>query len=350
MLIAIYERAVNSGLSKNDVSTLETKIIQDLNISISNYIPENHPIWAGRMPEWASTVTIHQLLVHSSGIVNVTSLPEYKDVYENPPNISTLIGYFKDKELDFKSGLKYSYSNTGYILLGELLVQLTGETLDVYMNRVLFEPLKMDSTFLATKGTVNDLKSDSRFKRLARGYEFDITAENPIPMEVKRYEQMQIPKGAGGLVSTVLDLMKWNNALYTGKAIPEFLLKMMLTPHISTGYKNIHYGYGIGVIQSKQLGIYYSHGGDMTGYGSNLVYIPSLQLSIICLTNVLANEDNLEQEIQNIKAHLQIGISETEVSDKIEEELNKKCPDVIKNRDQYAATQFVNELINGLSG
>lgn len=95
---------------------------------------------------------------------------------------------------------------------------------------------------------------------------------------------MQIPRGAGSIISTAPDLLKWNNALYSGKIVPAFLLNLMLEPHMPVE-ENISYGYGIKIVDSKELGTYYYHNGAIPGFQSNITYIPSLQLTIICLTN-----------------------------------------------------------------
>lgn len=83
---------------------------------IAYYLPATLSLWANKMPVWADEVTVHQLLQHSSGIPSYTSFPEYKDkFFSSPPNQVELIGYFKDKELDFKPGSMFSYCNSGYI-------------------------------------------------------------------------------------------------------------------------------------------------------------------------------------------------------------------------------------------
>lgn len=120
-------------------------------------MPKKHPIWAGAIPFWAKEITLHQLLTHSSGIANVTGLPGFTKCRDSPPNIQNLIG-LKNEKLEFKPGSKYAYSNSNYILLGEIIQQITGVDLDVYMQTALFEPSNMQSTFMALKGTVNDLK------------------------------------------------------------------------------------------------------------------------------------------------------------------------------------------------
>lgn len=291
LLKALHDKNIQAGLSERDPINLQKHIEIDLNSAISNYLPKEHPIWAGNMPFWAQEITLHQLLTHSSGIANITSLPGFAKFRDSPPSIAELISFFKNEKLEFKPGSKYAYSNSNYILLGEIIQQITGLSLDVYMQKVLFDPINMHSTFMAVKGTVNDLKQfDPRANNLARGYNFDATAQHVILTEVKNYEYMQVPRGAGSIISTASDLLKWNNALYSGKIIPPFLLKLMLVSYTPVE-ENISYGYGIKVVDSKKLGTYYYHNGGIPGFLSNITYIPSLQLTIISLTNTEANRN-----------------------------------------------------------
>lgn len=292
LLKAIYDKNIRAGLSERDLVTLQKHISIDLNSTISHYLPAEHPIWASNMPSWTQEVTLHQLLTHSSGIANLTGLPGFAKFRESPPNIQDLIGLFKNEKLEFKPGSKFAYSNSNYILVGEIIQQITGLRLDVYMQKVLFDPINMHSTFMAFKGTVNDLKQfDPRAKRLARGYNFDVTSHHVILTEVKNYEHMQVPRGAGSILSTAPDLLKWNNALYSGKIIPPFLLKLMLAAYMPVE-ENISYGYGIKIVDSKKLGTYYYHNGGIPGFLSNITYIPSLHLTIICLSNTEATPSN----------------------------------------------------------
>jgi len=351
LLRALYDKALSGGLTDNNASALEKKLGKYLQEPISHYLPANHTIWSGDMPKWATTITVHQLLTHTSGIPNFTSLPEYQNSIEKPLEVSGVVNYFKDKSLDFEPGSRYSYSNSGYLLLGEIVQQITGEPLNVYMHSVFFKPLDMTSTIFVTTGTVNDLKKSGQdFNNLARAYKFDIVAEHPVPVEFEKYEQMQMqmPRGAGSLISSAPDLLKWNNSLYAGKVIPNFLLKIMLTPYISKDDKNKYYGYGIVINESERLSIYYSHNGSIPGYRSNLVYIPSLKLTIICLTNLVASEDKLEQEIKEIENKLATGLSNKERNAKIDAELIKKYPVYSRNEELYNTRGIVDYFIKRL--
>lgn len=339
ILRALYDQALNTGLAKDDTASLNEAIKTELHKPISHFLPKDHAIWSGAMPKWANVVTTHQLLVHSSGLVNFTSLPKYRELATEQYEPADLISFFKDYDLEFTPGSKYSYSNSGYMLLGEIIAQITGTQLDKYMEMTLFKAHAMYATSLPTKGTAPDLQlSDLRFVNLAGGYEFDVLEQETNVTEVKTYEAMQIPGGAGSIISTTSDLLKWNRALYSGEIIPDFLLKLMLTPHIympKGDDQNIFYGYGIIVSNSDNLGVYYSHNGMINGYRSDLTYIPSLKLTLACLTNLMPNFDSLEPEIKKITAELTASLSESNKWKKIDETLIANHPIITINKNKY---------------
>src|SRR6185312_5595307 len=231
--VAILKSLLDKNSDEGDPVKLKARIQAELNNPIEHYLPEKHKIWDGSMPAWAKTVTIHQLLVHSSGITNYTSLPDFEK--QKFPTSSDLVTFFKNHVLEFLPGEKFSYSNSGYYLLGMIIQQIAQKNIDAYLDKSFFEPFEMRSTFLPTQGTVDDLiYSDARFSNLARGYQYEITKQNATLEEVKRYELMEVPGAAGSLISTTDDLLKWNNALYAGKIIPTFLLEFMLKPYLLT--------------------------------------------------------------------------------------------------------------------
>ncbi|MDX1902031.1 MAG: serine hydrolase domain-containing protein [Gammaproteobacteria bacterium] len=346
LLRALYDRAIASGLVKDNLLVAEKRINKYLNEPISNYLPAEHEIWAASMPKWANIVTLHQLLIHSSGIINYTSLPEFKDTFLNPPKMPALVSYFKNNDLDFPIGSKHSYSNSGYLLLGEIIQQISNQTLDAYLEQTFFKPLNMSATFLATKGTVHDLKKINRFKKLARGYEVDIASDKPTIKEVEKYCHMQIPGAAGSMVSTASDLLLWNSALYAGVVLPNFLLDLMQKPHIKMNDSTDEsYGYGIEVILNPTLGTIYCHGGSIDGFVARLVYIPSIKLSIACLSNIAKNLEKLEPEINKIKTQLPADINPSEAFKILDAELSKKFPAIITNKDRYFTTEFATSLV-----
>lgn len=324
-------------------------IEEALNTTIDHYLPEEHEIWSGLMPAWAKIVTLHQLLNHTSGIVNYTSLPDYDK--QKLPKTSDIVTFFKSHDLEFTPGSKFSYCNSGYILLGVIAQAITGQAFDHYLEQSFFIPFEMRSTFFPTHGTVDDLiKLDKRFTHLARGYQYQITKQDADLIEISNYVEMQNPGAGGSLISTAADLLRWNNALYSEKIIPKSLLDLMLHPYITIENGKDHYGYGIEIISSETLGIYYNHRGGIPGFHSILTFIPKLNLSIIMLENVVEDRDKLKTEIQEIRNGLSTNQPVYDQNRKIDKILEDKYPNIIQNKNRYQFAVVYDAIIKELGG
>ncbi|GAB4511270.1 MAG: serine hydrolase domain-containing protein [Allomuricauda sp.] len=163
-----------------------------LNDKISSYLPE-YP--AGQK------ITVAQLMNHTSGIPHLNSFPNYNDLIKYDYGIEDIIALFKDKELDFEPGAKYSYSNSGYVLLASIIEKRSGQAYNEYLKTAIFEPLGM-------KGTGVDDEREVLRNRV-RGYMFDSEAE----LVHADYVNMDIKIGGGSLYSTVEDLNTFTQSL-----------------------------------------------------------------------------------------------------------------------------------------
>src|SRR5439155_23716249 len=180
----------------------------NLDDKLSKFIPE--------YPR-GNEVTIHQLLTHTSGIHNVTEKPDFLQsvgVYIKPED---LIKSFDNDPYDFDPGRKWSYNNSGYILLGFIIETVSGETYGDYLHETFFEPLGMTNT------AVHD--ASDIIEQEASGYSCqDGQVKKALHWDMSR------AYSAGNLYSTVGDLYRWNEALFNGKAINEASLEAAFTP------------------------------------------------------------------------------------------------------------------------
>lgn len=345
--VAILKALSDKNINENDQTKLKAHIQAELNHTIEHYLPAEHEIWNETMPAWAKRITIHQLLVHSSGIPNYTSLPNFEK--QKFVKNSDLVTFFKTHDLAFAPGEKFSYSNSGYFLLGIIIQQLTQQNLAIYLQKTFFEPLEMHSTFLPTYGTVDDLiRSDDRCANLARGYQYEIAKQDASLKEVTRYESMLVPGAAGSLISTADDLLKWNKALYAGKIIPKVLLELMLEPYVLTERVDTFYGYGIEVMKSEVFGEYYSHRGGIPGFRAILTFIPLVQITIVTLQNIVADQERLMPEIESVKAALPQTLSPEESMLALVEIIETKYPCIIANKKRYELAPIYDEIIKSL--
>src|SRR5262245_5647738 len=157
-------------------------------------------------PSAWTEITIHHLLSHTGGVPNYTSFPDYRPKMMMPVTVMGMIERSKDKPLDFKPNEKWSYSNSGYLLRGNISEQVTSATYDSYMQHNICDPLKLKDTGYDHHNTI--------LKNRATGYSRDNNNVINSP-----YLDMGQPYSAGSLYSTVEDLFVWNEALFSDKLL-----------------------------------------------------------------------------------------------------------------------------------
>lgn len=231
--------------------------VQDL---ICHYLPDCPDSW--------QEITIHHLLSHTSGIPNLTEFPDFKTFKAMPSTPEQTIARFKDKPLDFHPGAKWNYSNSGYVLLGYIIEQVSGQSYEMFLRENIFDPLQMTSTGY-----------DHNDGSLATGY----TGVNSH-WDKPEYIDMTLPYAAGGLYSTVEDLYRWDQALYTDQLVSQDSLDLMFTPHAKMTMSGLGYGYGwfVGQMNRHQA---VSHGGGIDGFITEIRRYIANEVSVIILSN-----------------------------------------------------------------
>ncbi len=220
-------------------------------------------------PKTWDGVTIHHLLTHTSGIHNYTADLDYVKKMTVPETVKSMIGRFKDKPLDFKPGEKFSYSNSGYFLLGAVIEHVSKMSYEEFLRRRIFEPLGMKDSGYDHPSKV--------LEHRASGYQ-----PNGDGFMNASYLDMSQPYAAGSLYSTVLDLAKWDRALSDGKLISKEAYRKMYT----TAKNDYAYGWGVMTISGrKRIG----HGGGINGFITQIVRYPDDKLCVIALCNVVPN-------------------------------------------------------------
>jgi len=259
----------------------------DLQAPISDYLPD-YP--NGHNPQ----ITTHHLLTHTSGIPNYTAFPGFfKDQSRDPYTPEEFVKKFEDEKLDFTPGEKFTYSNSGYFLLGVIIEKVSGKTYETMLQENIFTPLSMNDSGYDHHGEI--------IKNRATGYE---KQGNEFVNSI--YIDMSIPYAAGSLYSTVEDLYLWDQALYTNKMLSKEYMALYFKPYIPA-WGNSHYAYGWGVgkdvIGNTTDSIYtISHGGGINGFNTNISRSPSDKTLIVLLNNT--GRAPLNQMTQSIRAIL----------------------------------------------
>jgi CubicO group peptidase (beta-lactamase class C family) len=211
-------------------------------------------------------ITIHQVLTHSSGIQNISSLPEWDEqLAPLPLSKDSVVSLVYKLPLLFAPGTKYSYSSSGYFLLGLLIEKVSGKTYEEFLAENIFRPLNMNAT-----GNIN---SRAVIPNMARGYYW---AMNRF---VNAYNEHFVSGFAcGNLYSTADDLLKWDQALYTNSLVSKTTFEKMMTPYIN------NYGYGWNVRRLLNRNAQF-HSGSSVGFSTFILRIPEDKLTIIVLSN-----------------------------------------------------------------
>ena len=241
----------------------------DLDKTVSAYLPD-YP------NENGDQITIHHLLTHTSGIPNYTSFPGFfQEKSRDPYSPNEFTKTFADSSLAFTPGEKFSYSNSGYFLLGVIIEEVTGKSYEEVLKDRILEPLDMKDTGFD--------HHESILKNRASGYD-----QRGNVYRNTAYLDMSIPYAAGSLYSTVEDLYKWNKALISNKLISKMNKELMFSPHISSGRDAYGYGWSVGNVQfgNMQDSVkYVAHGGGINGFNTQIFRIPEDEKLIVLLNN-----------------------------------------------------------------
>lgn len=224
------------------------------------------------LPPVIAAVSVRQLLTHTSGIKNISSIEASRAARRNEATAESLIGFFKDLPLEFAPGSQFRYSNSNYIVLTRLIELLGGQSYPDYLQQAIFQPLQMRDTRYGSHIAL--------IPRRAHGYQQDaqgawLNAE---------FISMTQPQGAGGLVTTVDDLARWDAALGQDELVDPALKAQAFTKVKLNDGSSQPYGFGW-VISEVQGVAAQEHGGFINGFNSQVLRVPSEGLYVAVLTN-----------------------------------------------------------------
>lgn len=230
---------------------------------ITQYFPD--------YPTHGYTITLRHLMTHTSGIIDFLAIEEFPNIEKEDITAMDVIDFFKNAPMNFAPGDAYSYTNSGYVMLGAIIEQLSGQSYEDFIQERIFTPLGMDNTY------------HGDFKRLipnrVTGY-----AMGPEGYENSSYLSMSIPGAAGAIISTVDDLHAWNTALFAGDVVSMASLEEMTTPFTLNNGELSNYGFGL-AIQSLRGQPMISHTGGINGFITYAAYLPESDVYVAVLGN-----------------------------------------------------------------
>jgi CubicO group peptidase (beta-lactamase class C family) len=240
-----------------------------LDDKLSKYLAGTPEIW--------KEVTVRNLLTHTSGIADYTD-----SEYTKPGGLINLRGDYTEEELyrrfvqlplNFETGTKWKYSNTGYALLGFVIHKVTGEFYGDFLQERIFRPLGMNATRIISEADI--------VPNRASGYEL-------VKGEIKNQEWVSATLNTtadGALYTNVMDLGKWDAALYTEKLLKKASFEQMWTPVKLKDGKSYPYGFGWFLNEANGHRLI-EHDGAWQGFTMNISRYLDDRLTVIVMTNL----------------------------------------------------------------
>jgi CubicO group peptidase (beta-lactamase class C family) len=254
----------------------------DLSAPLTKYLPYYRKDTGDR-------ITIRHLLTHTSGLPDYTAKENFaseisRQRYEHRP----FIEQFCSDNLKFEPGSRYSYSNSGYYLLGAIIEAVTHKTYACVLKEQILDRIGMKHTGVETPTEIVPERANGYGSGL-RGYQ-----------NAEFIELLSCIFAAGAMYSTVEDLFLWDRALFGDQLLSLKSKRLMLTPYLAG------YGYGIGVVTNQIPGLtnafsFAFHSGAINGFRSMTTHVLNDDDVIILLSNCFeAKVDAIHNSIFNI--------------------------------------------------
>jgi CubicO group peptidase (beta-lactamase class C family) len=231
---------------------------------ISRFYPNSPAAW--------SKITLRNLLTHTSGIPDVDFGLVSKNSLHTPEDLMKGI---PEKPLEFQPGSQAEYTNVNYMLLGLVIERAGGKPYCEFLQKRIFNPLHLTDTACDTQHPT----PDTPYPMPDRAIGYRPSAHGPIPVDIYALTTLT---GAGNLDSSPRDLIRWTEALHTGKMLSPASFTEMTTPFLD------YYGYGLQIsLENGVLDI--SHNGTVDGFFSCLDYLPQTKTTVVVLSTLVGD-------------------------------------------------------------
>ncbi|MBK8944643.1 MAG: beta-lactamase family protein [Ignavibacteriae bacterium] len=242
---------------------LENEGKLSLSDSLTKFFPE--------FPKYGNIISIKNILQHTSGIL------DYKD-FVNDDSIQV-----KDKDVlqilmnqdstYFEPGKKHRYSNSGYAILALIVEKLSGKTFAEFLNERIFKPLKMNNSIAYEKGISEIPNRAFGYVKTDTGFEFSDQSSTSAVL------------GDGGIYSSTIDLLKWNEEVENPTLLPKEKFAQSFVKGKNNKGEEFDYGFGWRLDPYKNYKRIY-HTGSTCGFSNIYMKIPELDLTVIILINI----------------------------------------------------------------
>ena len=254
------------SISKTLLATGIMLLAQEGKLTVDDPISKH---LAGTPPSWSS-ITVRHFLSHTSGVLREG--PAYNSGKVQADSVVVRSAYAQP--LLFPTGSKFSYCNVCYFALADVIARVSGTPWDAFLTQRVFAPQGMTSMQTTTTAPV---------PRSAKGYEWR-EASGSRKADYAVFEKNNALRPSGAFRSTVLDLAKWDAALYRDDVLTRVSREAMWTPAKLTDGTTSRYGFGwfVGSLYGRR---YVGHGGNMNGFSAEMTRFLDDSLTVIVLTN-----------------------------------------------------------------
>ena len=278
----------SGSLAKQFTSAAVLLLAQDGKLSLDDNIRKHLP----EVPDFGKRITIRNLLTHTSGLRDQWGLLSLRNSSPGSQvhGFATILDLVsRQKALNFDPGAEYLYSNTGYTLAAIIVQRVSRQPFATFSDERLFKPLGMTSTRWRDDFTkIVKGRATAYSGSAASGFRTDMPFTNVI--------------GNGGLLTTVSDLLKWNDFLdATSPAVGgRALVEALETPMTFNNGRRSGYALGLGVATRDGIREV-THGGATAGYRTWLARYPTRRTSVAVLCNVAsANATSLGNQAMSV--------------------------------------------------
>ncbi|HGY54936.1 MAG TPA: class A beta-lactamase-related serine hydrolase [Caldithrix abyssi] len=217
-------------------------------------------------PAYGNTITIRNILQHTSGLI------AYEDLIPDTATVQVLdrdvLQMMKEQDSTyFEPGTVYRYSNTGYAVLAMVVEKISGQSFPDFLKENIFRPLHMDNTVAFVKG-VNTVPH--------RAFGYTVHADDSVEFTDQSITSAVL--GDGGIYSSLEDLFKWDQALYTDKLVSKKTLQLAFAPNL----ENYGFGWRIDTYKGHRR---VHHTGSTRGFRNVIQRFPDDRFTVIILTN-----------------------------------------------------------------
>ncbi|WP_109853278.1 serine hydrolase [Aquimarina sp. AU58] len=232
---------------------------------------------------FGNKITIHHLLSHTSGLSNYMRHKVYRANRGKRYVINDIIPFIYEQKLEFDiPGKKFAYSNSGMVVLGAIIEKISGQSYSEFITQNIFIPAKMNNTQMRFWDDVVENRALGYLKSISGKYTNTIYTNSS-------------PQSDGGILSTVKDMLKFDQALYTSLLINENSKKKLFTNVIP----KITYGLAFQV-ENKNNNRVVGHGGGLPGFSSYFSRYLDDKYTIIALSNYDMISRNIVYYIEDI--------------------------------------------------